>query len=104
MSHEYFLTFEEASASQQFIDTIRQSPMACIVDDQETTLKDQNPSDWSYDYRLIRESATQIYLEIAMPSKDIDAWLLSLLLNQQVTCTEPDDDDAIPLRDVLRRA
>ncbi|MBA0175377.1 hypothetical protein [Pectobacterium carotovorum] len=104
MSYEYKLVFDNASAAQDVMRTIKRSETCIRAENSDVYLKDKSLNNCAeYDIRLIDEDDGSLWLQVNVKSVDLYALVRETLSGKPFKCFEDGDAESeVELNEAFR--
>ncbi|GKX46874.1 hypothetical protein [Pectobacterium carotovorum] len=104
MSYEYKLVFDNASAAQDVMRTIKRSETCIRAENGDVYLKDKSLNNCAeYDIRLIDEDDGSLWLQVNVKSVDLYALVRETLSGKPFKCFEDGDAESeVELNEAFR--
>lgn len=88
MSYEYYLRFKNKQEANQAFSNLGQQKLVIDRANDRIKFKDSTVHSWSYDVVVAYDGSDTLFLEIAMPSKEVYSCIDSSLTGMQYSCVE----------------
>ncbi|MFJ5448068.1 hypothetical protein [Pectobacterium carotovorum] len=104
MSYEYKLVFDDASAAQHVMSTIKRSEVCIRAENGDVYLKDKSLNNRAeYDIRLIDEGDASLWLQVNVKSVDLYELVRETLSGKPFKCFEDGDAESeVELNEAFR--